>query len=398
MPAPSTRTDNWAKGANNIAKPERLPEGFVRELVNLDPTDGGQLELRANYAPVLSAIDMRLAVALPGRVVYVDGGNIGCYSRETDSAAVLGSIAPEGVIAGAALDGQVYLCGVFDSLRTDGQVVKPWAVPAPAFDVEVISGPLPAGIYKVAVTAFGLDGEESGCEPLIVKLAEGQAVRITSSDPRSLVAYVSPANGATLYSQGPLIGGAMAITKIDDLRAPLTTGGLVPLPACSMLAAHHSVLVGIADRYVVFTSPMYRHLMDPVSGFFQYPEPPSLIASTEGGVYVVADKTYFVTGLDTDTPTQVPVLDLRAVPGSAVALPDKRVAWFTRYGQAIGNSAGEVALLNRQTYAPDLAANGAAGVIENNGIPMVVTTMHGVAKPNNLATGDFADLEIGDEF
>lgn len=394
MPAPTTRTDNWAKGANNIAKPERLPAGFVRELVNLDPTEGGQLEMRASHARVLAANDMRLAVSLPGRVVYVEGGDIGCYSRQTDSAQLIGSIAAGGEVCGTVLNGQVYLSGAFDSLRTDGREVKPWAVPAPGFDVEVIEGSLPAGIYKVAVTAFGADGEESGAEPIIARLVEGQAIRVQSSDPRSVRVYVSPANAATLYSQGPLIGGAMAITKVDDQSATLTTIGMVPLPACSMLAAYHSVLLGVTGRYVVFTSPMYPHLMDPVDGFIQFPEPPSVIAPTEGGVYVVADRTYFVTGLDTGSPSQVSVLDLQAVHGSAAKLPDGRVTWFTRYGLAIGNSAGEVSLPNRQTYAPDLASSGATGVIENNGNPMVVTTMHGTPSPNNLAVGDFAELEI----
>ena len=389
-----TRADSWVNGANNIAKPERLPEGFVRELVNLDPAGGGQLEMRAGHARVLEAADMRLAVALPGRVVYVDGGDIGCYSRHTDSAQVIGSITAGGDLSGAALFGQVYLSGTFDSLRTDGREVKPWAVPAPGFDVEVIDGELPAGIYKVAVTAFGADGEESGAEPLIVRLGEGKALRVLSSDPRSVRVYVSPANASTLYSQGPLIGGAMAITRVDDQSARLTTAGLVPLPACSMLAAFNAVLLGVTGRYVVFTSPMYPHLMNPVAGFLQYPEPVSVIAPTAGGVYVVADRTYFVTGLDTDAPSQVAVLDLQAVPGSATHLPDGRAAWFTRYGLAIGSPAGEVSLPNRKTYAPDLASAGAAGVLENNGIPMVVTTMHGTPSPNNLAVGDFAELEI----
>lgn len=391
------RTDSWVNGANNVAKPERLPEGFVRDLVNLDPTEGGQLELRADSRRVLDAVDMRLAVALPGRVVYVDGSTIGCYSRETDSAEVIGAVAGAGELAGVAFDGQVYLSSIEDSLRTDGISVKPWAVPEPAFTLEVVAGALPAGIYKVAVTAFGDDGEESGTEPLIVRIAAGQAIRVISADSRPLRVYVSPANGSTLYSHGPLIGGAMAITQVDDHRERLETTGLVPLPACSMLAAHHSVLVGIAGNYVVFTSPMFPHLMDPVAGFFRYPEQPSLIASTEGGVYVVADKTYFITGLDADTPTQVVALELGGVKGSPATLPDGRVAWFTRYGQAIGSSTGEVSLPNRKSYAPDLAAHGSAGVVENNGNYMVVTTMRGVAKPNNLATGDFADLEVGDE-
>lgn len=387
------RTDNWANGANNIANAERLPAGCVRELVNLDPTELGQLELRVGYERVVAAGDMRFAAALPGRIIHVSGADIGCYDSETDSSAVIGSISGSGEIAGVARNGQVYLSSTFDSLRTDGRTVKPWAVPAPAFDIEVIAGGMPAGIYKVAVTAFGVDGEESGTEPLIIRLADNQALRVLCADSRPLRAYVSAANGTTLYSQGPLIGGAMAITQVDDNSARLDTTGLVPMPHCSLLAAHRGVIIGASDRYLMFTSPMLPHLMNPVSGFFQYPEPPTVIAPTEGGVFVVADQTYFITGLETDTPSQLPVLGLRAVRGSAVELPDKRVAWFTRYGLAIGNSVGEVSLPNQKTYAPDLASHGAAGVIENNGIPMVVTTMRGAAKPNNLATGDFADLE-----
>ena len=152
---------------------------------------------------------------------------------------MIGSITAGGDLSGASLFGQVYLSGTFDSLRTDGREVKPWAVPAPGFDVEAIDGALPAGIYKVAVTAFGADGEESGAEPLIVRLGEGKALRVLSSDPRSVRVYVSPANASTLYSQGPLIGGAIAITKVDDQSATLTTIGLVPMPACLILAAYH---------------------------------------------------------------------------------------------------------------------------------------------------------------
>jgi len=103
-----------------------------------------------------------MAVSLPGRVVYVESGDIGCYHADSDSSQVIGSMAADGDIAGAVINGQVYLSGAFDSLRTDGREVKPWAVPAPGFDVELIAGALPAGIYKVAVTAFGADGEESG--------------------------------------------------------------------------------------------------------------------------------------------------------------------------------------------------------------------------------------------
>lgn len=390
-----TRTDNWAKGANNIAKPERLPEGFVRHLVNLDPSAGGQLDMRAQSSKVLDAADMRLAVDMGSQIVYVDGGLLGCYSKLTDSAEVIGSVDAVGEIAGVEYEGQVYLSTVRSSLRTDGVTVKPWAVPEPSFAVEVIQGDLPAGIYKFAVTAKGEDGEESGASPRLVRLLGGQAVRITTDDSRALTLYATVHDGASLFSQGPLIGGAMALTQVDDQRERLTTSGLVPMPHCSMLAAYNAQIVGVCERLMVFSSPLYPHLMDAVGGFIQYSAKPTMIAATDGGIYVaVGDETFFVTGTDSDKPSSRRVLGIGAAGNTSVQLPDGRAAWFTRYGQAIGDSTGVITLPNRDTYAPDLADIGAAGVLEHNGNSMVVTTMRGATKANNVATGDFADLEM----
>lgn len=389
------RKDGWPLGANNVARPDRLPEGAVRELINLDPSEGGILSLRAGYTKVMPCTEGKAAFAVGDHVVVVDGPDVVSFTPRTGDRSALGTVNAAAAVSGAALNGELYLSTPVDSLRTDGATMKPWAVPAPGFQLEVAPGGTLSGLYRFAVVATGADGEESGADPVSVTVPEGSLVRVLSDDPRAMRVYASAVNGATLFYQGLLYGGGVALSSVRDDTEYLTTVGLSPMPHCEGLVAHHGVLVGRAGKHVFVSAPMRPHLFDPIAGFFQYPDRVRLVASTDGGVYIVADKTYFLRGVESAEPTQRVVLELDAVEGTAVALPDGRVAWFTRHGQAIGSANGEVQLVNRRTFAPDVAERGAAGVVGYNGNEMVVTTMRGATSTNNLATSDFADLEIG---
>jgi len=389
------RRDRWPLGINNVARANRLPEGALRNLVNLDPSADGILALRAGYSKVVDCQGARAAFAVGEFLVVVDGTNVLSYHPDSDSTVMLGQVS-DAPVSATEHAGQLFLSTAVDSVRTDGGVLKPWAIRAPGFSVEAIPGGTLEGRYRVAVTATGADGEESGTDSILVDVPAGSSIRVLSDDPRTLRLYASAVNGASLYYQKLVFGGGVVLSSVRDDTEMLTTDGLVPLPACDELVSHHGVIVGRSGPYAFFTSPMYPHLMDPVSGFFQFPAQVRLLAATDGGVYIVADKTYFVTGLETATPSQRTVLETDAVEGTAVKLPDGRVAWFTRYGQVLGTPDGQAQLVHRQSFAPDVADRGAAGVLSHNGNEMVVTTMRGVTGQNNLATGDFADLEIDD--
>lgn len=390
------RIDNWQGGANNIAARDRLPESTFREAVNLDAAVGGKMDLRSGMQLAVAGSSIRAAFGLGSTVIFCDGDTLAAYETRTDERSDLATVAASGAVAGAVHNGQLFLSTPLDSLRIQNGQVKPWAIRAPVFDVEIVSGSLPPGTYKVAVTAYGSDGEESGTVPMIVSLGAGKALRVSSSDARRLALYCSPANAKTLYAQGRLHESAM-ITAVADDSADLTTAHMVPMPPCEQLIAHRGVLVGRAGNAVFVTEPMRPHLVDLARGFFQYSGPVTMIAATDGGVYVAADKTWFLTAVETDQPAQSAVLEFGAVPGTALTLPDGRAAWFTRYGQALGNSVGQVELPMRKTYAPLLAETGAAGVLEHNGNQMIVTTMRGKTSANRLAAGDFCELEITDE-
>lgn len=391
-----TRAAAWPLGANNVAKPNRLPDGAVRDLLNLDPGADGSLSLRAGGEKVFSCEAGRAAFGVGQFVVIIDGQDVVSYDTRTDSGAVIGELASAAPVAGAVLDGWLFLSSATDSLRTDGAQLLPWGVRPPGFEVELIDGALQPGTYKVAATATGALGEESGAVPKVLNVPAGKAIRVTSSDSRAIRVYATAPNGSTLYSQGVAVGG-LAITKVDDNSRRLTTAHKTPMPYCEELAAAGAVIVGRQGTRVFATEPMMPHLMDPLDGFFQYPYPPNLLAGVDGGVFVAADKTYFVSGIGTAELRQRPVLEFGAAGGSATRLPDGRAAWLTRYGMAIGNSAGEVVLPNRNSYAPSVANQGAAGLVDYNGNQMFVATMRGVTDGNQLCTGDFAELETGNE-
>jgi len=390
------RKDNISRGAHNMAGDGRVPDGYVRDMVNFDPRQGGSATLRAGYELVAPGTNVRLAVALPNYVIFVDGADVKAFDRRTASTQVVGAVHPVAPVTGVVFNNRVYMTTTAGNISTDGGPVKPWGVPAPEFDLEVVPGSLPPGVYKVAVVATGPDGEESGVDPIVVRLVEGRQVKLTSADPRLLRVYASVANGSTLFYQGVLVGGGMAISTVDDHTERLATEGLRPFPPCEQLVAHRGVIVGAYDNQLVYTVPLIPHLFDPLARFYQYPAAIKVLASTHGGVYVVADKTYFLTDLESNQPEQRVALDMDAVEGSATPLPDGRVAWFTRYGLAIGDSSGNVTLPNRDTYAPEVAQRGASGALEYNGSLMVVTASRGATGPNNLTAGDFADLETSD--
>lgn len=387
---------NWEQGANNIAARDRLPAGTYRQAINLDPTAGGKLEMRCGFERVYQGADVRGAFGIGEQVVIADGDTLKAYDTATGSVTELAAINSAGGVSGVEMNGQLFLGTPNESYRLQGGVLKPWAIAEPVFTVTTVAGSLPAGIYKVAVTAIGVDGEESGVVPQIIRLNGLQALRVSSTDPRDLNLYASPCDAETLYSQGRL-RAATTIGVVADDAATLTTAFMVPMPYCEELVAFRGVLIGRIGREVYATNPFQPHLVDPARGFFQYGTDVTMLAKTDGGIYIGADKTWFMTNPQTDQPIQAVVLDFGAVKGASITLPDGRAAWFTRYGQAIGDTAGGVSLPNRSNYAPDTATSGAAGLLEHNSNQMVVTTMRGQTKANRLAAGDFCDVEITDE-
>lgn len=399
--------DNWSGGIDNLSPEDHLPQptrsdarGFLRDAVNVDPTPGGQLHLRSGYERIYAGTAVRGVLGLGRKLLVADGANLVEVDARSGASRVLQQIAGSGQFIGAELNGRLYLVTANEALEYDGSSVRAWGV------ADVLVQPLPvigagslrAGQYRLAVTFTDADGREGGTDaPLIVGVPEGGSLTVDLPAPPAggrVRLYASYPDSETLYLQDESeTTRPSTVTTLRDDTLTLATAHLRAPGIGTRICAHGAQLAIAIGKTVWLTAPMRPHLVDRRRGFFQYPAAVGELMSAGGWLYVSADQTYAVFGAATDAPQQREVLECPGLPGSAVHLPDKRGAWMTRYGQAITTADGGLELVNRAHYAPTLAERGAAGVLEHNGSQLIVTTTHGQAGRNRLASTDYATWE-----
>lgn len=397
----AVRKQNWSAGANNIAPRDRMPEGAVRAAVNMDPNVGGTFTLRAGYERLYEGQAVRGVLALGERLLIADGEDLVEFDLGSNSHRVIRQIAASGRFVGDEHAGRLYLCTENECLEYDGSVIRPWGVPDVLMQPQVVAlaqgGALQAGHYRVAVTYTDAWGREGGTDkPLIIAVGAGGVLQVTLPVPPAgctLNLYCSARDSATLYRQGSYAaGGPVAVGSVrDDTERLESILQRAPVPGDHVLS-HNGVLL-IADRHVLWqTVPMSPHLVHRRSGFFQFPAEIGALLS-DGSVFVSADRCYAISGIETATPEQRVVLDVPAIPGTAVKLPDGRGAWMTRYGQALTVDGMTMQFPNRPAFAVPDHTEGAAGVLEHNGNQMIVTSARGGAQ-NGLAASDYFYGEI----
>lgn len=392
----SVKTTDFSKGINNQAPEARLPEGAVRELVNLEPTAAGSLALRPDFDMVFAMNGARCAVA-DGNSAVVVADRLYRFDAASSMVTDIGA-APAGVATGAALNGDFYLFVGINQLIVRGNAAYPWAVEPPAFNVTLGTGSTPPGIYRVAVTAVDVLGRESGCDPMTVSVVAGQSLGLSwpARAGYTFRVYASATDGNTLYLQTTASdAGSITITTPNDNGARLTTENLKTPVLGDSIAVDGARLLISDGGTLWFTEPFAPHLTNRVSGYVSFPGQINVVAPVDGGVFVVTDaETHYVEGLGTQDVKTRSVQPVGAVYGSGAKLPTGEVVWMTKYGQAVGKPGGAVDMPHTDVYAPDTANRAVAGVVDHDGAKRVVTSFSGPVKPNTLGVNDFFDMEI----
>lgn len=388
----------WPKGINNQANWRNLPDGTVRDAVNLDASPDGLLSLRTGYAKVYDGSQVRGALALSDDVLLADAGTLVRLDTHTNTASALRTIAAVGRFVGDVLNAELFLCTENECLRYQNGRVRAWGVPTVTAQPlpARVTGALPAGTYQLAMTWINAQGEEGGTRAAVritVPADSGLTVTLPALDGHIPHLYVSAANGATLYWQASGAGSHTVNAVADDTRRLDTQHLDTPRPG-THVAAHNGSLAVADGRTLWLTAPLMPHLVRRSSGFFRFAEPIDMVLSASGGLYVSADKTYFLADAEGDAPIQREVSPYPAIPGTGAKLRDGRAAWMTPHGLAVSTPDGLAALVSQDNFAPQLATAGATGTLNTHGNQMAITTVRTSRGANPMAASDYYEAEI----
>lgn len=389
--------NNWSSGsgvngANNRARSGSLPEGFVRDLLNLIPAGGG-LSLRPGYEKVLSGTRIAGAVPFSGGLLVCDGGEVVALSP-SGGATPVGTVEDTGIFVGDSMDGATYVStGVANYVYSLGEL-RPLGVQE-ATAPPAMSGP--ATSVRVAVTFVDRRGVEGGCitghtlhggHVTVSRVPEGCRANVYATEP----------DGGVYYLQQTVDAGVpVSLNSIRADTAPLNVMGYRRPPPATAVACSSGMLFLASGRYVFHTEPMRPTLVDPVRGFFQYPTTVNGVVSGLGGVYVLADKCYILTGVGTEEVRQSVVSEHPPVAGTGGVTRDGRAYWMTRYGLAmeqIDPRGPYVSQLGEAAFTPRAANRGYSGVVEVNGEQVVVSGLKAPAESNPLAASGYFEAEV----
>ena len=158
---------------------------------------------------------------------------------------------------------------------------------------------------------------------------------------------------------------------------------LVPMPAGQHIAHHAGRLLVAVGSAVIYSEPFTPHLRDEAKGFELFPAPITCLVAVEGGVFVVADKTYFIAG---GFPAQAvrAVFDYGAPDQQPSYREDGGAHWMSGKGVVSATSSGEISNLQESRVA--LSADGAAATLyrEADGMETIVAAL---ASPSDTGAG-----------
>ncbi len=392
----------FTDGLVNTARDYVLPKSAALDILNLDVTDEGNLVSRQGYSQTV-AVDNGHSLSNQGdKVLFANGSELG----------VITALAPLAMttlrtglqilpISYAELGERVWWSNGTDSGRcNENNTDSPWALPTPDPLTSVFAGvgTLPVGEYRLALTYSMADGEMSAGSEIysFTQVSDGSIELILPSAPAGVEytnVFCTVADGDVLHRAVTVTAatGTVSITAMPEGMELGERAFCAPMPAGEILAVHGGRLLSATGRFLFYSNPFDFGQYCPAKNYLHFPAGVSIVAPCEGGVFIVADKTYWYDGADIATAGRRTVLNSSGVKGTKFDLPIQRsVGWFSNDGFVIGAPDGSVSTpqVTKGFKAP-VAISGNTQVRQTNGMTHLVCSLDDTSAYNKEVSVDF---------
>ena len=360
---------------------------YLRNAVNVDLTDRGTVQRRKGVTLVQGGGDCHSLWSSGREAYYVDSGVLYRFPRQAIAASVLAQRVSFTEAAGQVVwsDGATInkIAG-----NTSVPLTQPEPNPAPTVTAGG-GGSLTAGLYLLAFVAVGPSGESCPTWPVQVEVPDTGNITIQHIAPTTKV-YVSAANGAELYYYG---AGTTRVALPANGPA-LTTRHYRPMPPGDIVRYVRGRLLVAAGSTLFYSHPYAPGMYDPLRGYIPFTAPVTMVAPVQEGVFISADKTYFLSGADVEKSELIERLPFAAVFGTdTYSERDESVWWYSEQGLVNGSSRGETKLVQERTVAPVVAKSGASLFREQDGMRQVLSALNG-SEFSRAAASSFIDAEV----
>lgn len=371
-------------GMNNRLPAEKLHvprEGdFVSSAVNGDFTAAGTFRRRKGFAPVVVGTSTHSLVGFDDIGFVVEENHLCSLHKEEDGTIVRNAIYTvtqnlQFSYTRAPL--AIYASNGREFLRIDRDSVLPVGLPSPDEPrVSAIGGGLPPGVYQVAVSYRDASGRDSGVSLTArIELPIGGGISIDYAAERpaaDTILYMTAPNGDQLFETNLPGYSGQVITALPAEGARPVAMMTAPLPAGQIVRYHRGKLYSAAGALLFFSEPYGLELCDLAENCIPFPEPITLVEPCVNGLYISADKTYW---LSTDDMKLTPVLPYKAVGGTGnVRRDSEEVWWMSTRGLVRGDQTGTVENMQEERVAVSPAMYGASLMREEDGEKQFVAT------------------------
>jgi hypothetical protein len=399
----------WPGGMDNILPDYDLPvndkgiQNTLRNAVNVDVLPSGRVKRRSGTTQKITARVHSLFANGDTALAVID--NALSLVKPDFSHSSIASLSTTAKVSYVHIADNVFYSNGVNKGRVVGGVNKHWGVenPASAPTITVTGGALPTGRYMAVVTYVDATGEESGCgNSAYVELANNSGITLSIPQPSQayvtgIRVYMTSTNDSVLYEIATLPVGqtSMSVVIMPEFGMALETQFMAPFLATELIKEYNGRIYGATSNILWHTQPLRYGLYKPSSDFIVFPAPISVVAVADDGLYVIADKTYWLAGNSPDEFTITTVMQYTAAKGSDSTLPNsKDVIWYSSAGLVRASGGGQVKLIQEPHVRGAPSDSGATAYIESAGIKKVVASVSGEPFATGLSSTDYMDAEI----